>query len=513
MSRAQETFKSALWNHAGRTLEYAFMYFTSIVIARGLGVQGNGIYAALLAVAQLIIVLSSFGLEASLNKHIPQLPSNVVVGALRSIVRKTLALRLGLLALVGAILFGLSAVARGLLSGSVNDFLWLLIVYAAARSIVSLLAMVLTAQLKTATTAKIGLASRCVELAGALFLLGNGMTVNNVMVLLVSVNVMQVLALLGATSTSIVGHATRGVIAPILSFGGIFWINAIVDYFLGRSGDVLFLSILLPDQSSASLYDVSFSVAQLASLSLTVGLGGVGFATFARLAIENQQTMNSFYAFMVRVMTLLSVPMFSFLLFNAQSVITVLYSTNFLAASSALQGIVAFRIVARLFAGPENADYLLSKDKVGLIVLIGLAGAAVNVIGNLLLIPGLGIHGAVVASGLANLSVNVLGFTAVFHNSGLRLQVRYWMRCTGACIVPAYVVSLLPSGTPVALCVQVVLFALLLAGMLAMLKPLHHIDMEWFSRADHRLRAVLQPFSMPQSLQELPEPDNPRNGE
>jgi len=205
--------------------------------------------------------------------------------------------------------------------------------------------------------------------------------------------------------------------------------------------------------------------------------------------------------------------MFSFLLFNAQSVITVLYSTNFLAASSALQGIVAFRIVARLFAGPENAEYLLSKNKVGLIVMIGLVGAVVNVVGNLVLIPGLGVHGAVIASGLANLSVNALGFAAVFHNSGLRLQVRYWMRCTGSCIVPAFVVSLFPSGTPVSLFVQVVVFALLLVGMLAMLKPLHHIDVEWFSKADSRLRAVLQPFALPQSLQELPEPDSARNGE
>ncbi len=42
MSEPQATFRSAVWNHAGRILEYVLMYVTSILIARGLGVQENG---------------------------------------------------------------------------------------------------------------------------------------------------------------------------------------------------------------------------------------------------------------------------------------------------------------------------------------------------------------------------------------------------------------------------------------------------------------------------------------
>ncbi|MBM2840588.1 MAG: hypothetical protein HW412_1116, partial [Bacteroidetes bacterium] len=44
MTDPQATFKSALWNHAGKVLEFVLMYFISVLIARGLGVAENGTF-------------------------------------------------------------------------------------------------------------------------------------------------------------------------------------------------------------------------------------------------------------------------------------------------------------------------------------------------------------------------------------------------------------------------------------------------------------------------------------
>src|SRR4030042_4371537 len=96
-------FQSALWNHAGKLLEYLCVYLTSVIIARALGVQGNGIYAGLISLSQLLLVLSSFGLETSLNKHIPQLDPTTQAEQTRFILRRVLLVRTGLFLLFAAL--------------------------------------------------------------------------------------------------------------------------------------------------------------------------------------------------------------------------------------------------------------------------------------------------------------------------------------------------------------------------------------------------------------------------
>jgi hypothetical protein len=42
MADSHVTFKSAVWNHAGKVFEYLLMCLTSVLIPRGLGVHENG---------------------------------------------------------------------------------------------------------------------------------------------------------------------------------------------------------------------------------------------------------------------------------------------------------------------------------------------------------------------------------------------------------------------------------------------------------------------------------------
>ncbi len=495
MSRAKATFTSAVWNHAGRTLEFVFMYGTSIVLARGLGVVENGTFVSLLSVSHLLLVLSSFGFEAALNKHIPQLP---VAGAelqLRHVLRTVLGIRGILVVAACGLLYLTVTLLPFILSGAVSSYLWPLVILSVARSFSSLLAMVLTAQLRTAMTASVNAVLRAIEFAGTLLMMSSGLTVEAVLLFFMATSTIQMFCYFILLRQNLFGKSSTMSVVPLLAFGGVFWINTIVDYFLGRQGDVLMLTALMDDALAASLYDVAYSMSQLALMAMTVGLGGVGFATFARLAVERSEVLDRFYAFLVRLMSMLTIPLFAFLLFNAGVVVSVLYSTQYAGAVALVQGMMIFRILSRLFAGPENAEYLLSKGHVWIIVVIGLVGALMNVSGNALLIPRLGAMGAVVASGVANLVVNFLGARSVFRVSPIQLQFVYWLKLVIIGSLASLCVIVIDLPWPeLSLVLRACVFLFLVLGGLILFKPLKTEDVEWLARIDDRLIPVLAPL-------------------
>jgi O-antigen/teichoic acid export membrane protein len=237
-------------------------------------------------------------------------------------------------------------------------------------------------------------------------------------------------------------------------------------------------------------------------MAMTVGLTGVTFATFARLAASDQQTMDKFYAFSIRIISLLTVPLFAFMIFNAQAVVNVLYSAQYLQATLLVQGILTFRIVARLFGGGENAEYLLSHGKVGTVVAVGIIAAMTNLVLNILLIPKLGGIGSVLASGCGNLLVNALAALAVYRSSPNRVQIVFWLKVVVASIGAAYLTSELLHENWGAwgnglwmLALRSVLFGTLLGTALLILKPLRTEDVHWFGRLSRRVEPIIGRFA------------------
>jgi O-antigen/teichoic acid export membrane protein len=489
------TFRSAVWNHAGKILEYLLMYVTSVLIARGLGVEDNGAFVGLFSISQLLLVLTSFGLEVSVNKHIPQLSGDARQGNIRHILRRALLLRIAVVLVGGFALLGILKLAAGLFPEHTDEYVWILVGYTGIRSLVNLLAISLTAELRTRATSTINVMIRALEAVVVWLMVANGMTILKLFLLFFSTATLQLAAYVVAARPQLFGHARPIAVLPIITFGGVYWTNTIVEFFLGRQGDVLLLTVLLPDSSQASLYDVAFTVSQLAALSMTVGLGGVTLATSARLAIKDDEILRRFYGFMIRVKSLLSIPLYAFILFNADSVLHVLYSSRYLAAAPLIQGIAAFRIVSRLFGGPENAEFLLSQSHIVKLVGIGIIGAVINISVDLLLIPTRGATGAVIGSGVGNLAVNFLGVMAVRQLSGARLQWQFWMNVSSITCAASFLCSMIiPRNDLPDVIVQAVVFLTTVLVAFRFTKPLTSADADWLLRVDDRFRWVVRYF-------------------
>jgi O-antigen/teichoic acid export membrane protein len=342
----------------------------------------------------------------------------------------------------------------------------------------------------------VNLATRAAEFAGLISVADLQPGITEFLAVFVVASIAQVSAFMVLARFRAIGASAPVHVRPILLFGGLFWGNLAVDFFLGRHGDVVLLSLFGRDPTHPSLYDAAFSLVQMGSLGLTLGFGGVSLALASRFAATSGEGLDRFTMAYVRVTSLLTIPVYAFLFWNAEAVIGLFYPTSFSQAALLVRGMILFRIASRLFGGGENADFLLARGAVGALVGIGIAAAVVNVAGDLALIPILGAWGAVIASGTANLLVNGLGALLVIRQSTVRLQPVAW----GTLVVLAFGAAFLPiffthSSMPVLVAGRAAGFLLLLAMGGLFLKPVSAEDHAILAGVDRRLGAIASPFT------------------
>jgi O-antigen/teichoic acid export membrane protein len=488
MTLLKRTFTGFLWNSAGKTLEYVILYAISIIVARGLGLYQNGAYATLMSLAQILLVLSSMGLETTLNKAIPQLVGSRAEARFRFLFFRAIGVRMLVFLFTGTLLyFGIKVFSGGTYSGLESYFL-LLAVYGGIRGVTTLFSIALTALFRTDIVFIVGVTMRFIELGAIVVLSSIGLSISALLILFSVTGAIQILLSLLLLRKSFFGQFAPEPLRPLLAFGLILWINVIVDFFLGRHGDIFFLTALTSETSQASLYDVAFSLAQLASLAFTVGFLGISFAAFAKLAIGPPEAMDRFYAFLLRFISFLTVPLYSFLVFNAEPVVRLLYSPTFGEAVILVQGMALFKIASRLFGGGENTEYLLVRGRVGWVSLAGIGAATVNIAFDILLIPFLGASGAVIGSGCANLFVNAATRQMVKQYSPVPIQIAAWVKLTITSLPISYFVASLSLATDFpALVLRVALYAVGVTLTMALAKPLTAVDTALLSEMSPRI--------------------------
>jgi O-antigen/teichoic acid export membrane protein len=483
--------RSALWNHLGKLTEYSLLYLSSVIIARELGVDRNGQLAGILSIVQLLIVLSAAGVEISLNKYLPQL-GDASPGS-RFLVVRLLRFRILLYATVAIITSVLLLLVPLPIEGKWRDFLTVIIVLGLLRSITPVLSILMVARFRTGQAAAIGVLARGVEVV-ALLLAGDSISISLVMTILITGETLQVLGIAIASRTEWAGDQHPIPLKPIVAFGAVFWLNTFIDYFLGRQGDIMFLTTLLPDSSPASLYDVAYSIVQIGLMALTVGFSGVSLAALSGYAATNRASMNRYYEMVVRLTSLLTIPALTFLFVAAPDILYVVYSNRYAGAADILRAILVLRILSRLFATGENADYLLARGNVWTVVRIGGIAACATVVMHLILIPRWGAIGAACAGGTGVLLANAMGGLAVMRLGGVTLQWQAWIRTTLAAAGAGLVSYFVPHfGPPVIqLCLDAVVFISLFTVLLILVRPLRSEDLTAIQAAIGRIPRPLQ---------------------
>ena len=497
MKSPREIASSLGWNYAGRIADAGGTYVVGILVAHALSIREYGLYALVVSGMQMVIAFSSMGAEVALNRFIPGLLAEKSSPAIRFLVRN-LALARVVLAVVAAagVSFLLNAAAK---FGSPTSTLVAFAVFSILRSVIPLLGISMVAQLQTRIPSSITIATRIADIVVVGILAALGATFDMFIIALTCTSVLQTVALLVFLRPSLAGPIQHVALRPILAFGGIFWINVLVDFILGRYGDVVLLGLLGPDKDQIGLYEAGAGLVQAAGLLLTTGMGGVNLALFSELARQegnNNDRMRRFYHALVRITSALTLPLMVFLIVDAGSVLKVLYTDRFVGAWFVVRAFAGVRIVARLFGGGENTEALLAQGKVGLVSSVGVIAALLNLVGDILLIPTIGAAGAVLATSVAYLAVTCSTFYFVRKNLGVQLQPEPYLRLLGGGVIGGAILSLLPdAGDFLMLGIHVIVFSGVTIGTWALLKPLKEFDVETAAEVHPRLGSALRAFA------------------
>jgi O-antigen/teichoic acid export membrane protein len=495
---APSAARSALWNHLGKAGDYALMYVASVLIARGLGVDLYGRYAAIISVLHVLLVASSFGLEVALTRHCAALTGDTVQERIRFLFRRSIALRVTLFAFAAIVGLAVMAVPGWISPGANVVVIVLVLGYALSRAVLPLSVAVLTARFQTERVAILSIAGRLLEITGLLIAGTHGLSPAAVLGVLCAAGLIQIFLHLAWCSGNWWGKEIALPLAPVMLFGGVYWVNTFVDYFLGRQGDVALLAWLGGDPAATARYDVSYSLMQAGAMVATLGLSGVSLAALSRYAAGDDAPRKQMYETLVRINSFLTIPVLGFLVVAAADILQIIYAGPFVAAATVLRILAGIRIVTRIFAGGENADLLLSMDMVRPLVAIGLIAAGVTVALHFVLIPLYAAEGAAVASGLGTLVANGLGLRQARAALPVRFQWRSWLTLTGITAAAGLIAHIvLPSAPTVPM---LVLKLLLFSGSWyfigIFLRPLESHDGERLGSTLPFLRLPLLMISM-----------------
>jgi O-antigen/teichoic acid export membrane protein len=442
MSLAKSIVRGVIWNHAGRIVEYALMYIFSVLVARGLGAEQNGVYVTFYTLAQFLLLISSLGFETALTRWSAQHFQTEDMPRLRYVLRRLFRWRLVVFLVVAffCYFFRFQILRFLSLSPTAAGYFLLLILYAGLRCLVPLFMAFFVSRFNTRIVTVISVSARILEVIAVVYLLSHGYGLESIFLVIIGGAAYSVVASLILARKSYWGGVEREDPRPVITLGVTFWVNMIMAFVLEKQGDIFLLNNLLGDRREVSYYDVAFGLMQVVVYGFTIGFSGISLATFSRVASSNPDSLGQLWKFSVKVIALLVLPPLIFLAAHAKVIVPAIYSSQYASSIGLFQVLVLFQITARLFGSGTNADVLLAVNKPRVLVAFGVLAGGLNILLDILLIPHYRAYGAVIATGIANTTVVMMSALYIVRRFSVFVSVEFWLKIVAISAVSALVV-------------------------------------------------------------------------
>jgi len=184
MSLSKRFLSGFKWNLIGQILSVLIGLLLSAVIARGLGPDDYGLYASVLAIIGMIPFLISLGFEPIINVRLPALmikAQEVGTGNIVHFIRSLFFYRLIVSLCAGVVLYFFAPEIAGLIhQQNIAGYLRVASICVVFTGLISLLAMVFTAQLKIMLARILGATQQIIILLFAFILLKLGLGIYGV---------------------------------------------------------------------------------------------------------------------------------------------------------------------------------------------------------------------------------------------------------------------------------------------------------------------------------------------
>jgi O-antigen/teichoic acid export membrane protein len=294
---------------------------------------------------------------------------------------------------------------------------------------------------------------------------------------------------------------------PMLHVGLSAWLTNLASGALFKQMSITLLTIYALSYApsySVSLeqigyFTLAFQLADGANLLLVSGFAGVGASVLATSFVGNNYgRLGRSWQSLIKVETLLAVPVLIFFLINAQNIVLVLFDSKDAAVGPLLAIFLVFNILYRIIGTPIHQCSLYVVGKPYGVVISQWLGLGIILAIGIILIPRFGAAGALVADGIAKALTGVLmlGFLIgkLPHKYPLGLLSFTFRFLLGATIAALPVLLWHPSGF-LQLALSGTVFITLCLGILVVIKPLSGEDLELIIATKPKLARYIRYFT------------------
>ncbi len=473
------------------------LFILTLIMTRKVSVVEYGVYAIASAAFNTIAYIIAFGLEDATTTFVPRVFAEHGRAAAALLVRRLLAIRLVILAItVTFMLFtlpvlamliaalpvsGSAGIAAGLRSPGLLGQITPIAFWVLGNGITGLFIAIYASEMRMRIVFIFGSVAQVLLLGLSFITLQLGWGIDSVLWLQAICSLLNaaVFVLWQAPLLLTRGATYKQSMQPVLRVAISAWLTNLVSGALLKQVSIILLAYFAVSVAQIAYFNLSFQLADAASLLLVSGFGAVGGSALAAAFVgKNYERLARTWQTLIKVETLLSAPVLVFCLFNAQAVVHLLYGSKYDQVGSLMAIFLFFNIIVRVLGTTIHQLTLYVIGKPRLVVLGQFVGLIAAIMFGIVLISRWGPAGALVADGISKIIMGCLLLAFLWRDLPEKYPLGFTLRMLLALTIAALPgIIWHPSGR-FSLVIAGVVFLVLSLGLLLVIKPLNTGDLE-----------------------------------
>ena len=427
----RKALSGLLWGQFGMSARTFICFAVSIMVARSLGVENYGVYAAIGSMLDMLMMFSEMGSQPIISTWLPRLQAEQKPGELSYMMRRVLFCRLLLMAVILVLVhlfakpfadtIGSAGIAENMLAISA----WFII-----RSLMDPFIFMVMARLDMRFYSAVEVFVSVVQFAGVAAMIFTGtMTVPHLIVLMMIVHGSQLVGY-GFRSREIFLTAPVAMdLRRVARFGALMWLANSLQFFRLKSIDIFMILYYVHDSASVAYYEIAYLLAITGGSVLLAVVQLLVVPIFSEAhARFGMDGLRDAWTFLTKVSAFLSVPIYVFLVIHAENIIRIFYTDAYMGCRPLIVAFSLFTVFGIVLGGKVSVyvTFPLRMEKTYLFIR-GANGIA-NLLLNILLIPRYGAIGAVISTGGTKFLSSLFEYGIARKHIGVRLPAAFFLQ-------------------------------------------------------------------------------------
>ncbi len=494
MSLAVRVSRAFFWNHANKVVGFFLDFSLSIVLARGLGTHIYGIYSELINVVVFFSLFCSLGLDTALNVYIPKYRDDP--RKLSALLKRTLGFFVIFSLLICLIIsyFG-SSISEVIKSPDAKSHIIFVAAYLFFYTFIIIAQAILLSLFKTKFLFYANTSLKLLFIFASIFIIRFQFGLREILIAYILISGIASISYFCSFHRFLIVKSTLIDSYNYFKFGITILFTKFLNYVLGRYFDIFLLGYFGVSKEYIGFYNIAFSIVLAMSFMFTSGFAGIALTAFSDLVKRNNyHGVVKGWTTITKISVFFCLPLFLFVLLNANLIITLAYSDAYQKASILLQMFGSFFLISILFGSGANSTVLYSLHKERTVLILRSLLGSVNIVLDIVLIPKYQALGAIFATGLSTVLIIIAEYLLLKKQIKLIYPKLFLLKIISASILALSITILLPSAGLWSLLIKLLIATMVFILVIYVVKPFDNEDYKMAREVIKPLAKYLRPF-------------------